>query len=98
MTKKYVILAKHKDGYVGQAERSFKMVWSKTDVRIQCNKYRHHTTDAVWFARLQDSVKRLQKQYPKSDVFIARVGSNACPVKVDLNTNLPKCNHRFIKK
>jgi len=53
-----------------------------------------------YYEGLQDTVEHNKKKYPNSDIFIVRINSKSCPIKVDYNERSPTRprNHVFTEK
>lgn len=49
---------------------------------------------------LMEQVNDLKKKFPDKDIYLSRVGSKTCPIKVDLrrDKNVGKWNRRFVMK
>ena len=97
-TRGYIILARNPTNgkFSGYCENSFSIGWTQTNVKVYRPYYgytkngltQYQITEAreSLVTHLQKDVANLQIKYPKYDVFMARIGTKKCPVKIDWNT------------
>jgi hypothetical protein len=103
--KGYIILCRRPDGtLVAYAETSLSMYWSGDQVIVYKQRSTKYSTKQEHFQMLLKHVAKIRKQNvdrfgkDASNIFLTRVGSKRCPVKVDLTRNQPtrKGNKRFM--
>ncbi|AUR86053.1 hypothetical protein NVP1081O_318 [Vibrio phage 1.081.O._10N.286.52.C2] len=81
-----------------EVEYSFNMGWSSTEARVyrpsvnyDVNKTRdgkfsktdYNRACGKYAAGLQKRISEYQEKYPRENVFLARIGSKNCPIKID---------------
>ncbi len=106
----WVILARcKKTGKImGEIENSFNMGWSTERVRVirpylgydfqaskRFSKAAYNKACSDYIANYDKRVKELRERYSNThDVFIARVGSQTCPISIDWDTFYKEKNKR----